>query len=386
VTAEKITLTAENATNKDMLIWVANANGSVKYAVLVEKTGAVQELSDLYAAIVKEAQAANAPTVTPVTTNLTHATAAYNKTSKKIIVTPDTGYEFTSATDVTATPVSSKTVLDSATKETDGTITIPVTTLPANDSVVLTGGATAKTYTITYNVSAPAGVQAPSVANTTYKVTDGSVSLAAPTLTGYKFSGWYTDATYTTAKTSVSPSEATDLTLYGKFEEDTVSLTVEIYDGTSLVKTLNTTALRGETVSVATDAKLARVTIGETVSFKAQADQSYTTPALTADSTTVKIEYVSKVKINVVNETGYDTWTFTAAATTNNLSDSSITLNAAYGSAFSGSRTIAYSITGATDGSSGSVTQSFSTEASKDYTINISAIVGDITITVNSIS
>jgi hypothetical protein len=66
-----------------------------------------------------------------------------------ITIKPDTGYEFTAATDVTVTLAGSGATVTAPTKvETDGSLKITVADITANDTVVITGKATGKTANI----------------------------------------------------------------------------------------------------------------------------------------------------------------------------------------------------------------------------------------------
>ena len=70
------------------------------------------------------------------------------------------------------------------------------------------------TYTITYNLN---GGKNASTNPTTYTEETETITLAAPTRSGYTFGGWYSDAAFTTKVTQITKGTTGDLTFYAKW-------------------------------------------------------------------------------------------------------------------------------------------------------------------------
>jgi len=75
------------------------------------------------------------------------------------------------------------------------------------------------TYSITYVLPDNATNNNPA----TYTSETASTELVAPTVTGYTFNGWYSDAEYKTTVTTIGGGSIGDITIYGKF-------TASVYD------------------------------------------------------------------------------------------------------------------------------------------------------------
>jgi uncharacterized repeat protein (TIGR02543 family) len=249
-------------------------------------------------------------------TGLAHATAAYS--TGKLTITPDTGYEFTNVNNVAVTPLSTNTKLTNGALS-NGVITYDVT-LPANDSVTLTGAATAKSYTITYNLNDPDTTDQVSVSNTSntktaYTIEDSAITLADASYTGYTFLGWYDGDTKVT---SIPTGSTGDITLDAKWQKTSYTLSVEFYTSGALSGAMQKTANKDATEVIAKASNLA--IISENGIIKAiQADATYTTSPLAAD-TTVKVVYNSSISYSVdyTAAQGYtatgNSGTFTAAS------------------------------------------------------------------------
>ena len=70
------------------------------------------------------------------------------------------------------------------------------------------------TYTITYNLN---GGKNAITNPTTYTEETETITLAAPTRSGYTFGGWYSDAAFTTKVTQITKGTTGDLTFYAKW-------------------------------------------------------------------------------------------------------------------------------------------------------------------------
>lgn len=78
----------------------------------------------------------------------------------------------------------------------------------------------AERYTVSYSYSVPSTLIS-SISNTNvraFTINNGTITLVAPTLSGYTFIGWYTDSTLSTPVTTISYLNG-NVSLYGYFEE-----------------------------------------------------------------------------------------------------------------------------------------------------------------------
>lgn len=90
---------------------------------------------------------------------------------------------------------------------------------------------TPKEYNIVYYLPSGATVPDEKITKYTYSVGVGSDDLPKATKTGYTFNGWYTDNTYTTQKTEISPTDSGNLNLYAKFTVNTYNINYVFEDG-----------------------------------------------------------------------------------------------------------------------------------------------------------
>lgn len=97
------------------------------------------------------------------------------------------------------------------------------------DNIVLSAKWDPVKYTITYNLN---GGKNASQNPATYHVESGTITLQAPTKTGYKFLGWYTDAAFQNKATTLSGSAMKNVTLYAKWELATYTITYNLNGGT----------------------------------------------------------------------------------------------------------------------------------------------------------
>ncbi len=79
-----------------------------------------------------------------------------------------------------------------------------------------------KTYTITYNLD---GGTNNSSNPSTYKTGNSTITLKAPTKSGYTFAGWYTDSAYTNRITEIPANSTTNYTLYAKWTQNLAEIT-----------------------------------------------------------------------------------------------------------------------------------------------------------------
>ncbi len=94
--------------------------------------------------------------------------------------------------------------------------------------VTVYGIATAASYTISYQVD---GLDSFSAADydlpTTYTY-GAETALGTPTITGYTFAGWYSDANHTTGITAISATTTGDVTVYGTATANTYNITYAV--------------------------------------------------------------------------------------------------------------------------------------------------------------
>ena len=219
----------------DELILFTNNDGDVEYVINVTDSDEA-ELDALYAAIRADQASVNAPALT-VNETLDHAAAsvAYAPNvvggvtvnwTATVTLKADTGYEL-DATALTAVLAINGNGTVSAMAQDDDDVVITVTGLTKDNVLVVTGAdASAKVYDITYVVD---GVEDDTLSPATYTYGVGA-TLPTPTKTGYEFDGWYADAAYTEKVDSISATDTEAKTLYGRFVEDVVTLTVEYRD------------------------------------------------------------------------------------------------------------------------------------------------------------
>lgn len=121
-----------------------------------------------------------------------------------------------------------------------GDVLEQISSIPADHygNVTLKPSFTPITYNINYVLdSGTNGVGNPG----TYTCGTGVSGFADATKTGYTFGGWFTDASFTTAVTSISTSQTGDVTLYAKFTKNPI-----LPEGTGSITVPNTNY--GETV------------------------------------------------------------------------------------------------------------------------------------------
>lgn len=97
---------------------------------------------------------------------------------------------------------------------------------------------TAIEYTITYNLDGGTNVSGNPAQ---YTVETGKITLVAPTKTGYRFDGWYTDDTYSTKVTEIAADSTDDVTLYAKWTIKQYTVTWETNGGNDLTGSNYTT-------------------------------------------------------------------------------------------------------------------------------------------------
>lgn len=97
---------------------------------------------------------------------------------------------------------------------------------------------TAIEYTITYNLDGGTNVSGNPAQ---YTVETGKITLVAPTKTGYRFDGWYTDDTYSTKVTEIAAGSTSDVTLYAKWTINQYTITWETNGGNDLTGSNYTT-------------------------------------------------------------------------------------------------------------------------------------------------
>ena len=91
-------------------------------------------------------------------------------------------------------------------------------------------------YTISYVFTSSTGLELTGVTNTnpgTFMIESLDITLANPSLAGYDFDGWFTDATHTTQITGVAIVEGSmgDRTFYGRFTPIDYTITFDIAGG-----------------------------------------------------------------------------------------------------------------------------------------------------------
>ncbi len=86
------------------------------------------------------------------------------------------------------------------------------------------------TYTITYNLD---GGAAPKANPTTYTVETPTITLAAPTKTGYTFDGWYSDAAFKNQVKQIAQGSTGNKTLWAKWTIDTYHINYVLNNGTN---------------------------------------------------------------------------------------------------------------------------------------------------------
>lgn len=97
---------------------------------------------------------------------------------------------------------------------------------------------TAIEYTITYNLDGGTNVSGNPAQ---YTVETGKIKLVAPTKTGYRFDGWYTDDTYSTKVTEIAADSTGHVTLYAKWTVNQYTVTWETNGGNDLTGSNYTT-------------------------------------------------------------------------------------------------------------------------------------------------
>ncbi len=101
-------------------------------------------------------------------------------------------------------------------------------TMPAGN-ITLYARWTLENYDITYNL---AGGNNNSANPNSYTITSESITLLAPSKTGYDFAGWYTDAGHTQSITEIAGGSYGDIELFAKWTPKTYTITYVTPDGT----------------------------------------------------------------------------------------------------------------------------------------------------------
>ena len=104
---------------------------------------------------------------------------------------------------------------------------------------------TAIEYTITYNLDGGTNVSGNPAQ---YTVETGKITLVAPTKTGYRFDGWYTDDTYSTKVTEIAAGKTGHVTLYAKWTVNQYTVTWDTDGGNALTGNYTTTADYGTAI------------------------------------------------------------------------------------------------------------------------------------------
>ena len=217
---------------------------------------------------------------------------------------------------------------------------------------------------------------------TSYTVENKDTVLASindPAKDGYKFTGWTVSGT--------DDNGLGNLTYTAKWENDMVTLTVKFYtaDG-KLMNTWSSQEQNGSEVTVDLD-KLAKFSVnGGDETFGNDTTGAKVT--VTGD-TTVEVHYVDKVKVTVKNEYATNAWSVTEGAEKDyEIEKSSAKVEFKLGAVgLSTTRTVTYTIEGATASGTDVAKSVDSGSGVMDMEIDISNILSDnIVITVTNIS
>ena len=155
------------------------------------------------------------------------STATVNHiTTKTLVATPNTGYDFSGWT-LSGSNTSAVTI--------GSTNTASTTIKATNTGATVTANFTPKTYTITYkdqNNATFSGTHAPGYP--TQHTYGTATTLSTATKTGYTFEGWYKEAACTNNVTSLGATAYTsNITLYAKWTPKTYTITLDANEGES---------------------------------------------------------------------------------------------------------------------------------------------------------
>ena len=366
----------------DKVILVTGRNDQdVLYVINVTQSVAnkavIQAVDDLYDAIVADAGKVELDVVNNIA-NTQKPTVAENNGTWTITVKPEAGYAFDG--DLYAT-VNNKSVKGDVSGSGDtATATFTLNNISKDSTVVLSGSTKAIAYTISYaNVD---GATVTPANPTSYTVENKDTVLASindPAKDGYKFTGWTVSGT--------DDNGLGNLTYTAKWENDMVTLTVKFYtaDG-KLMNTWSSQEQNGSEVTVDLD-KLAKFSVnGGDETFGNDTTGAKVT--VTGD-TTVEVHYVDKVKVTVKNEYATNAWSVTEGAEKDyEIEKSSAKVEFKLGAVgLSTTRTVTYTIEGATASGTDVAKSVDSGSGVMDMEIDISNILSDnIVITVTNIS
>ena len=366
----------------DKVILVTGRNDQdVLYVINVTQSVAnkavIKAVDDLYDAIVADAGKVELDVVNNIA-NTQKPTVAENKGTWTITVKPEAGYAFDGDLYATVNNKSVKGVVSGTGDAATATFTLK--DISKDSTVVLSGSTKAIAYTISYaNVD---GATVTPANPTSYTVENKDTVLASindPAKDGYKFTGWTVSGT--------DDNGLGNLTYTAKWENDMVTLTVKFYtaDG-KLMNTWSSQEQNGSEVTVDLD-KLAKFSVnGGDETFGNDTTGAKVT--VTGD-TTVEVHYVDKVKVTVKNEYATNAWSVTEGAEKDyEIEKSSAKVEFKLGAVgLSTTRTVTYTIEGATASDTDVAKSVDSGSGVMDMEIDISNILSDnIVITVTNIS
>ena len=324
----------------DELILFTNNDGDVEYVINVTDSDEA-ELDALYATIRADQASVNAPALT-VNETLDHAAAsvAYAPNvvggvtvnwTATVTLKADTGYELDA--DALTAVLADTANGDEGTLTQDGdNVTLTVTGLTKDNILVITGAdAAAKAYNITYYVD---GTERDALTPATYVYGEGA-TLPIPSYKGHTFDGWYTNEECTGDKvTAITATDIGDKTLYGRFVEDVVTLTVEYRDvnGNLLPSSYSKDYLRGETETLGVADPAEYSVGGKDMGYVLDGEIPVT---MDADKTIV-VSYVDDYKLTInVNDDGDSALTWTADKSTYDIDNNEVELVLESSKAFS---------------------------------------------------
>ena len=366
----------------DKVILVTGRNDQdVLYVINVTQSVAnkavIKAVDDLYDAIVADAGKVELDVVNNIA-NTQKPTVAENKGTWTITVKPEAGYEFDGDLYATVNNKSVKGVVSGTGDAATATFTLK--DISKDSTVVLSGSTKAIAYTISYaNVD---GATVTPANPTSYTVENKDTVLASindPAKDGYKFTGWTVSGT--------DDNGLGNLTYTAKWENDMVTLTVKFYTADDkLMNTWSSQEQNGSEVTVDLD-KLAKFSVnGGDETFGNDTTGAKVT--VTGD-TTVEVHYVDKVKVTVKNEYATNAWSVTEGAEKDyEIEKSSAKVEFKLGAVgLSTTRTVTYTIEGATASGTDVAKSVDSGSGVMDMEIDISNILSDnIVITVTNIS
>ena len=331
----------------DQMILFTDNKENVEYAIWVEEDihadDYILAADELWGDIINDA-ADKAPVALSVNESLAHADATVAYTAVRdtnnvitswtatVTLDADDGYEL-DADALTAVLAngSRQTVVQGTGDEADN-VTITVTGLTDDDILVITGAdAAAKAYNITYYVD---GTERDALTPATYVYGEGA-TLPIPSYKGHTFDGWYTNEECTGDKvTAITATDIGDKTLYGRFVEDVVTLTVEYRDvnGNLLPSSYSKDYLRGETETLGVADPAEYSVGGKDMGYVLDGEIPVT---MDADKTIV-VSYVDDYKLTInVNDDGDSALTWTADKSTYDIDNNEVELVLESSKAFS---------------------------------------------------